>query len=84
MSHGDHVSEMAPDFKVLATSKNAPFAMVADEKRNFYGVQFHPEVHHTPKGKVLFENFLKISGFKRDWTMPVSYTHLTLPTKRIV
>ena len=73
MSHGDHVSEMAPDFKVLATSKNAPFAMVADEKRNFYGVQFHPEVHHTPKGKVLFDNFLKISGFKRDWTMQSFY-----------
>ena len=73
MSHGDHVSEMAPDFKVLATSKNAPFAIVADEKRNFYGVQFHPEVHHTPKGKVLFDNFLKISGFKRDWTMQSFY-----------
>ena len=73
MSHGDHVSEMAPDFKVLATSKNAPFAMVADEKRKFYGVQFHPEVHHTPKGKVLFDNFLKISGFKYDWTMKSFY-----------
>ena len=73
MSHGDHVSEVGPDFKVLATSKNAPFAAVADEKRNFYGVQFHPEVHHTPKGKVLFDNFLKISGFKRDWTMQSFY-----------
>ena len=40
MSHGDHVSEMAPDFKVLATSKNSPFAMVADEKRNFMVFNF--------------------------------------------
>ena len=42
------------------------FAMVAYEKRNFYGVQFYPEVYHTLKGKVLFDNFLKTSGFKRD------------------
>ena len=42
------------------------FAMVADEKRNFNVVQFHPEVHHTLKGNVLFDNFLKISSFKRD------------------
>ena len=69
MSHGDHVSEMAPNFKVLATSKNAPFAVVADEKRNFYGVQFHPEVHHTPKGKVLFENLdTKIKSVEKNLT----------------
>ncbi len=73
MSHGDHVSKMAMNFKVLATSKNAPFAVVADEKKNFYGVQFHPEVHHTPKGKILLDNFLKISGFRRDWTMQSFY-----------
>ena len=69
MSHGDHVSEIAPGFQVLGTSPNAPFAITADTKRHFYAVQFHPEVHHTPKGAQLYENFVKLAGFKGDWTM---------------
>ena len=69
MSHGDHVSELAPGFMVCGTSPNAPFAITADPARNFYAVQFHPEVHHTPKGAKLFENFLRMAGFTGDWTM---------------
>ena len=69
MSHGDHVSEIAPGFRVYGTSPNAPFAITADTSRNFYAVQFHPEVHHTPNGAKLYENFLKIAGFSGDWTM---------------
>jgi GMP synthase (glutamine-hydrolysing) len=69
MSHGDHVSEIAPDFEVLGTSPGAPFAMTADLSRNFFAVQFHPEVHHTPNGKTLYENFVKLAGFSGDWTM---------------
>ncbi len=69
MSHGDHVSEIAPGFTVLGTSPNAPFAITADTRRHFYAVQFHPEVHHTPKGAKLYENFVKLAGFKSDWTM---------------
>ena len=69
MSHGDHVSEIADGFEVYGTSPNAPFAITADNKRNFYGVQFHPEVHHTPNGEKLYENFIKIAGFTGDWTM---------------
>jgi len=69
MSHGDHVSEIAPGFEVLGTSPGAPFAMTADRARRFYAVQFHPEVHHTPDGKRLYENFVKLAGFKGDWTM---------------
>ena len=42
---------------------------MADEARKFYAVQFHPEVHHTPKGLALFENFVRMAGFKGDWTM---------------
>ncbi|HQU69350.1 MAG TPA: glutamine-hydrolyzing GMP synthase [Albidovulum sp.] len=69
MSHGDHVSEIAPGFRVYGTSPNAPFAITADPSRNFYAVQFHPEVHHTPKGAKLYENFVKLAGFTGDWTM---------------
>jgi GMP synthase (glutamine-hydrolysing) len=69
MSHGDHVSKIAPGFEVYGTSPNAPFAITADPARRFYAVQFHPEVHHTPKGARLYENFVRIAGFARDWTM---------------
>ena len=69
MSHGDHVSEIAPGFEVFGTSPNAPFAITADTSRHFYAVQFHPEVHHTPNGAKLYENFVRLAGFKGDWTM---------------
>jgi len=69
MSHGDHVSQLAPGFEVFGTSPNAPFAITADLTRNFFAVQFHPEVHHTPKGAKLYENFIRLAGFKGDWTM---------------
>ncbi|MEL7090328.1 MAG: glutamine-hydrolyzing GMP synthase [Pseudomonadota bacterium] len=69
MSHGDHVSRLAPGFEVFGTSPNAPFAITADTDRQFYAVQFHPEVHHTPKGAQLYENFVRLAGFGGDWTM---------------
>jgi len=69
MSHGDHVSAIAPGFEVYGTSPNAPFAIAADQTRDFYAVQFHPEVHHTPKGANLYENFIRLAGFTGDWTM---------------
>ncbi len=69
MSHGDHVSAIAPGFEVFGTSPNAPFAVTADVARNFYAVQFHPEVHHTPNGAKLYENFIRAAGFTGDWTM---------------
>ncbi|MEP2642740.1 glutamine-hydrolyzing GMP synthase [Roseobacter sp.] len=69
MSHGDHVSAIAPGFEVFGTSPNAPFAITADTDRNFYAVQFHPEVHHTPNGAKLYENFVRLAGFSGDWTM---------------
>ncbi|WP_422376356.1 glutamine-hydrolyzing GMP synthase [Roseibium sp.] len=69
MSHGDHVSRLAPGFEVFGTSPNAPYAITADTSRNFYAVQFHPEVHHTPNGKTLYENFVRLAGFTGDWTM---------------
>ena len=69
MSHGDHVAEIAPGFEVYATSPGAPFAITADTSRHFYAVQFHPEVHHTPMGARLYENFVRLAGFTGDWTM---------------
>ncbi|MFL2802542.1 MAG: glutamine-hydrolyzing GMP synthase [Paracoccaceae bacterium] len=84
MSHGDHVSKIAPGFEVYATSPNAPHAIVADTKRNFYGVQFHPEVYHTPKGTILFENFLKIAGFSGDWTMQTYQKKMINSIKEII
>ncbi|PYE86181.1 glutamine-hydrolyzing GMP synthase [Pseudoroseicyclus aestuarii] len=69
MSHGDHVSRLAPGFEVCGTSPGAPFAITADLARNFYAVQFHPEVHHTPNGRAFLANFLRVAGFTGDWTM---------------
>ena len=69
MSHGDHVSEIAPGFEVYGTSPNAPFAITGDPARHFYAVQFHPEVHHTPNGARLYRNFIRLAGFSGDWTM---------------
>ncbi len=69
MSHGDRVTRLAPGFTPIGTSPNAPFAMVADEARRFYAVQFHPEVHHTPNGRTMLENFIRMAGFTGDWTM---------------
>lgn len=69
MSHGDHVAALAPGFAVYATSPGAPFAVTADPARRFYAVQFHPEVHHTPAGRTLYANFVRLAGFKGDWTM---------------
>ena len=69
MSHGDHVAEIAPGFRVFGTSPNAPFAITADPSRQFYAVQFHPEVHHTPNGARLYQNFVRQAGFTGDWTM---------------
>ena len=70
MSHGDHVEQLPPGFKVVAVSANAPFAAIADEERRFYGVQFHPEVVHTPRGAALLANFVRnVAGCRGDWTM---------------
>ena len=70
MSHGDRVMAAPEGFHVIATSPGAPFAAIADEARQFYGVQFHPEVVHTPRGALLLKNFTHtIAGMKGDWTM---------------
>ncbi len=70
MSHGDRVSNIPQGFEIIAKSENAPYAAIEDATRNFYGVQFHPEVVHTVNGAKMLRNFThNISGFKGDWTM---------------
>jgi len=70
MSHGDRVTALPPGFKPVAVSDGAPFAAIADEHRQFYGVQFHPEVVHTPDGAKLLKNFVTaVCGAHGDWSM---------------
>src|SRR3954464_671483 len=70
MSHGDRITKMPPGFVVAGVSANAPFAVIQDETRKYYGLMFHPEVVHTPDGAKLIRNFVrKISGARGDWTM---------------
>lgn len=70
MSHGDRVVSIPEGFKVVAKTDGAPFAAIADDRRRYYGVQFHPEVAHTPDGGALLKNFTHaICGCKGDWTM---------------
>ncbi|MFZ5609212.1 MAG: glutamine-hydrolyzing GMP synthase [Pseudomonadota bacterium] len=70
MSHGDRVIAAPQGFSVIATSEGAPFAAIADEKRRYYGLMFHPEVVHTPDGGRLIANFARaICGCRGDWTM---------------
>src|SRR2546423_7268773 len=70
MSHGDRITKMPPGFAVAGVSPNAPFAVIQDEKRRYYGLMFHPEVMHTPDGAKLIRNFVrKIAGLAGDWTM---------------
>ncbi len=70
MSHGDKIISMPKGFETIAVSESSPFAAIANENRKHYGVQFHPEVIHTPDGAKILANFvLKIAGCTGDWTM---------------
>ena len=70
MSHGDKVSKIPEGFKVIAKSENAPFAAISNEEKQIYGVQFHPEVVHTPNGSKMLKNFTHlICGCDGDWTI---------------
>tara|TARA_B110001452_G_scaffold50770_1_gene38808 strand:- start:99 stop:1664 length:1566 start_codon:yes stop_codon:yes gene_type:complete len=69
MSHADQVSKMPKNFKVIASTKNSKLTIIENSKNNFYGVQFHPEVTHTKKGKILLRNFLfLICKVKKNWS----------------
>ena len=70
MSHGDKLEKLPPSFVTIATTQNAPFAGIAHEEKPFFGIQFHPEVTHTQKGKQILENFaVKVCKARQNWTM---------------
>ncbi|TAM50559.1 MAG: glutamine-hydrolyzing GMP synthase [Paraburkholderia sp.] len=70
MSHGDKVTQMPDGFALMASTESCPIAAMADEARHFYGLQWHPEVTHTAKGRAMLERFvLQICGAKPDWEM---------------
>ena len=71
MSHGDAVTTLPPGFEAMASNASTPLAAIADEARKFYGIQFHPEVTHTPQGKTIIARFVhEICGAGHDWNMP--------------
>jgi GMP synthase (glutamine-hydrolysing) len=70
MSHGDRIDAIPQGFRVVGKSDGAPFAAIADDSRRYYGVQFHPEVYHTPDGGRLLANFVRnVAGCAASWTM---------------
>jgi GMP synthase (glutamine-hydrolysing) len=70
MSHGDSIEKLPLGFRITASTKNTKIAATVHDKKNLYGLQFHPEVHHTASGKAMLRNFLfDVCGCKRTWTM---------------
>lgn len=70
MSHGDQLSELPTDFHVIGRTTTAPFAAIAHNSKPIYGIQFHPEVTHSPRGKEVIGRFiLNVCGCRKHWTM---------------
>ena len=77
MSHADEVSKLPKNFKVIASSKNSKLCIIENNKKNLFGIQFHPEVSHTKRGKIILKNFIyKICNFKRNWSSKDQKTKL--------
>jgi GMP synthase (glutamine-hydrolysing) len=69
-SHGDRITKLPEGFRTLGRTENSPNAVIGDTHRRIFGLQFHPEVAHTPRGKVILENFVhRICGCRSEWTM---------------
>ncbi len=70
MSHGDRIERLPEGFSAIARTANSPVAAMADTRRGFYGIQFHPEVHHTPRGREILANFVHgVCGCGPEWDM---------------
>ncbi|HUR56649.1 MAG TPA: glutamine-hydrolyzing GMP synthase, partial [Opitutaceae bacterium] len=75
-SHGDKLTRLPPGFRAIGTTENSPYAAIEDERRGFYGIQFHPEVFHTERGVDMIRNFLVgVCGARQDWTTSDFITH---------
>jgi len=82
MSHGDRLEALPEGFSAIGTSDNTPLCAVADEKRKIYGIQFHPEVAHTPRGKDIIDAFLfDVAGLSPSWT-PASFVEEAIEAVR--
>jgi len=85
MSHGDRIEEMPAGFAIISHTEHCPTAAMKDEKRRFYGVQFHPEVVHTPRGEEMLGNFLfTVCGCRPAWTMAGFIENATAEIRRKV
>jgi GMP synthase (glutamine-hydrolysing) len=91
MSHGDSIKKLPAGFKKTASTINTVIAATEQKKKNLYGLQFHPEVEHTPQGRIIIRNFLfNICGCKRSWTMKsfardaVSQIKETVKDKKVI
>ena len=91
MSHGDSITKLPKGFEITASTENTKFAAAVNVKKHLYGLQFHPEVHHTTKGKTMLRNFLfNVCGCKRNWNMTsfakdsVSQIRNTVGEKKVI
>ena len=83
MSHGDQLSSLPPNFNTIASTATSPYTAIAHESKPIFGVQFHPEVSHSPKGKEVIASFVKnICGVRGGWSM-VSWNRSDLPRRRL-
>ncbi len=84
-SHGDRLIKLPPGFKAIGTTENSEYAAIEDRRRNFYGIQFHPEVFHTERGVEVYKNFLfGVCGAKYSWTMRSFIDHTVADIRRTV
>ena len=82
MSHQDAVTKMPPNFKLIASTKDSKFTIISNEKKNIYGIQFHPEVTHTENGKKIIKNFVfDICKMKKNWKMSLEVNRLVKSIK---
>jgi len=84
-SHGDKLTALPPGFAAIGTTENSPYAVIEDRTRNFYGIQFHPEVFHTERGSDVLRNFLiNVCGAAQDWTTKDFIKHSVADIRRTV
>jgi len=85
MSHGDRVASVPPNFELMASSESCPIAGIFNQKKNFYGLQFHPEVTHTEQGKEILERFvIDVCGCKKSWVPSLITKNLIIRWCRLI